>query len=274
MSRFFFPCPQNSCHFPAHSPGFLLSNSCHSQCTFAFGSKSLIVKLLGSLFWQLVLEHFLSPKKGRLGGETSKKGLPYVLQCFTPQGIYASSLKATETIWQDPCYYTCHFKVPPKAKCDQQLLLWSSAPLGSLSRATESTASSCAAGGQRAARHPSFVHKGIYARVVLHGVRCNTRRHSPVKGGGGGRKKNFITEVEAWNALNTHRSKEKEQRWTRMPSTEQRSMVHEHRIYLPSHSAASGVVSEQSGVFRRTVTTQSHTPTQALFFLWAKEEKV
>jgi len=121
MSSFFFPCPQKSCHFPAHSPGFLLSNSCHSQCTFAFGSKSLIVKLLGRLFGQLAPEHFLSPKKGRLGGEASKDSLRSAPQCFTPPGIYASSSKAAATIWQDPGYYTCRFTVPPQAKPDQQL---------------------------------------------------------------------------------------------------------------------------------------------------------
>lgn len=91
-------------------------------------------------FWHLALEYFLSPKKRRVGGEASRTSLPYVLQCFTPQGIYASSSKAAETIWQDPCDYTCHFKVPPKAKPDQQLLLWSSAPLGSQSRAMGSIA--------------------------------------------------------------------------------------------------------------------------------------
>lgn len=57
---------------------------------------------------------FLSPKKGRLGGEASKRGLPPGLQGFTPPGTYAASCKPAGAIQRAPHQYICRFEAPPR----------------------------------------------------------------------------------------------------------------------------------------------------------------
>lgn len=123
MSRCFFPCPRSSCRFPARGPGALLWNSCRGQRTFAFGSKSPAVESLGSLLCQLALEHFLSPKKGRLGGEAAKRVFPASCGASHLKGPTLGARKPQKSFEGTPRCYTCRFKAPRKAKAEQQLLL-------------------------------------------------------------------------------------------------------------------------------------------------------